>query len=989
MCFKYLVSPFIFISLSVLALSSFAEKMDLDTHTAVIEKLTVVTSNLDESDASKTPSTLRLADLLAERARLKNLKEVEQNCDNCLKSKEDRLLAVSHYNYVISRLTDDIRGTAMLQKAHLHLILGQMKETEKVYQQVTKEGEKKHSQNVIGQAHAAYGDLYFQKAEFKKAKEQYEKALSIKQTPNKGLVHYRLAWCLFNLDQVKNSIAKMEMILTTPELTQVHNGDEIAQDESFKIDVAKDLASFYARTKITKQTVAKLTHLSPNHEKINNLYFLATEADRLGKKKESALVWLIYLDQSGKDKNALEAQIRLMRLRRDTGDVTASLAIFDNVKKLMEDPGCDKNCDLYQSQIKSWITDWSREEKKNQTPELTQAYVQYTQIFPNDEEMFFSGAIAAKQRKQLSLAYDLFKQAADVSHKNLRKADDKQTKALLTIRDQSLVAQMDISETLKDSKLRFMAYMHYLELQPKGSQEFEVRYQLAQLEFEDGKYQKSADSFRYLALEKINGKKELQKSAADMSLEALIKIKNEPLIQKWSLDYAQNFKNGKAEYESIHRKAVLNSTATNINAKRASNDDLKTLMNVSLAKATPQEKVIYYKNAYLLALQLHNFPEAKKANQSLLNLKEIKATDKEEAIRNRIWLAEMELDFKTAYTYTKQTSGRMTADKAFRLLGLAEMARIDASQHENEFLKLSKDQSLRASVIVGKVQRSAHPIKTVTPYIKELSKTPKILGRLSLEIYSRTNNKEILEKSLQYSAVKKSSYGVLITRLLKYPTLNKEIAALQKMKLDIKNQNSLKKSLEARLKKMSQFETNVNAAIRSRDIVLQAITLDVLMLENQRLYNDLLNLPVPRGLKTQDLQQYKAILEQQALPFKKKAGQIYDKLVSIWTDKTWTEQIAQNYIDARFEYKPALKQDIQELMKHSPSGKKAKLQAALSESIKIPTERAVLQVQDKVRQNPFETKPVVELKDLASKRGNDILVSHLEGRLDQMRKVNP
>lgn len=973
--------------LGLMASQGHAEKMDLDTHTAVISRLETIVKDLDDKDVSKVPSSLRLADLLADRARLKALKETEQNCNNCLKAKEDRLSALNYYNYAIPRLTDDIRGSAMLQKAHIHFFLGQLNETEKIYNQITKEGAKRHGQDILGQAHASYGDLYFQKADFKKAKAEYDRALLIEKTPNKGLVHYRLAWCMFNLDQITSAISKMEMILQTPRLTEVNNGDGLVQDESFKIDVAKDLASFYARTTVTRATVDKLHRLSPNSEKIQNISYLGTELDRLGKKKESALVWLVYLDQSGKDKNALEAQIRLMRLRRDTGDVKSALATFENVKKIWENDGCDDKCDQYQAQIKNWIIDWNREEKKQQTLELTQAFLIYSNIFPQDEEMFFSGAVAAQQRKQYAQAFELYKRAADAAHKKLRKLDDKQKKPVLIIRDQSLIAEMDIAETLKNPNMRHSAYMHYLEMQPQGEKNFEVRYQLAQLKFEAKDYERSAHEFRALALEKTKGKRELQKTAATMSIESLIRTKNEPMIQKWSLEYSKNFIEARNEFELIHRKAVLNSTAANINAKNVSNSDLANLKTVSLAKSTPEEKVIYFKNVYLLALQLHNFPEAKSANQQLLNLKEIKAQDRDEAVRNRIWLAELELDFKTAYAFTKEQSGKMTAERSLKLLWLAEMAGLNGSKHEDDFLKMSKDRALRASVIVGKVQRSAHPIKTMQPYMKELSQSPEVLSRLALEVYSRTNNREILEKAFSYKSVKASSNGALIARLLFYKELNKDISALQSMRLQTRNDSTLKKSLDARLKALSQFEKHVNSAVRGKDIVLQAITLNVLMLENQRLYNDLVKLPAPRGLKGADLEKYTALLEQNASPYKKKAGQIYEKLVVVWTDGSWTEAMAKNYTSARIEYKGAMKQDISELMKHSPSGKKAMLDSALKEPTSIPTEKAVSQVREKVRRNPFETSTVVELKDLEARRGNDIFVTHLDARLDQMKRV--
>lgn len=982
----FTMQKIIFINFAIFTSVVFAEKMDLEAHTAVIQKLEAIVNDLDERDASKVPSTLRLGDLLAERSRLKALKEVEQNCDNCLKSKEDRILALKHYNYVVPKLTNDIRGSAMLQKAHIHLSLNQTKDAQDIYKQITNEGKKKHDDGTLGQAHAAFGDLYFQKSEFKKAKFEYETALAIEKTPNKGLIHYRLSWCLFNLDQVDNAIAKMEMILTHSQLTEFNNGDGVQQDESFKVDVAKDLASFYARTTITTKTIEKIIRLSPESEKQQNLFFLGTEADRLGKKKESALVWMVYLDRSGKEKGALEAQIRLMRLRRDMGDIKGALAIFDNVKKLLKDPGCEDKCSLYQAQIKSWIIDWGKEEKKNQTVGLTQAYVEFTNIYPDDEEMFFSGAIAAQQRKQLTIAFDMYKKSADVAYKKLKKSENNNKVSLTTILDQSLVAEMDIAETMKNANMRFSAYMHYLELQPNGIREFEVRYQLAQLEFEAKNYEKSAVSFRNLALEKRKIKTQLQQTAATMSIESLIRLKNEDLIQKWSYEYAKVFTSGKNEFSEIHKKAVLNTTAAKINSKQASSSDLENLKAVSLTKSTDKEKINYYKNVYLLSLQIHNFPEAKSANKNLLSIKSLSGSDHDEAIRNRIWLAELELDFKTAYQLTKQQEKKASAESSLRLLWLAEMAHIDPSQHENEYLKLSHNRAMRASVIVGKVQRSKLPIKTVKPHLSELSQSPTVLARLALEIYSRTNNREILEKAYSYSSVQRAPNGQIIARLLFYRDLNKDTNELALMRLNSRDQNSLKKSLDARLKKLSQFETHVNKAVKARDIILQAITLNTLMLENQRLYNDLLKLPVPKGLKNADRQKYLALLEQNAFPYKKKAGQIYEKLVIIWTDKTWTETLAKNFVEARFEYKPAMKKDILELIKHSPSGKKSLLEDALKEPNFIPTEKAVSQVREKIRNKPFEPSPVLELKDLESRRGNDLIVTHLDARLEQMKR---
>jgi tetratricopeptide (TPR) repeat protein len=978
--------------LMIMSSSVFAEKMDLETHTVVIERLTQIIKDLDEKDASKVPSSLRLADLLSERSRLKALKEVEQNCTNCLKSKEDRLSAVSYYEYVVPRLPDDMRGHAMIQKAHLHYALGQVSATEKLYKQITKEGRKKHSSLILGQAHASLGDVYFQKSDFKTAKKEYDLALSINETPQKGLIHYRLGWCLFNLGQTSKAISKLEMILKTPRLTEIQTSEGVKQDESFKIDVCKDLASLYARTKITNKTIQNLLSLSPEGQKQQNLHYLGTEADRLGKKKESALVWVVYLDNTGKDKEALDAQIRLMKLKRDMGDSKGALQTFENVKNLWKDPGCGKKCDELQGQIKNWITSWNREEKKSLSNELTLAYITYTSIFPTDEEMILWGAGVAQQRKQYSQAFDLYRNAAEVSHKKLNvwgKISKEEKASLTKSFDGALIGEIDMAETLKNHDKRISAYNHYLKLNPKGARDFEVRYQLAQVEFEKKNYEKAAGAFRALALENTKNKRTLQVTAANMSIDSLVSLKDESSIEKWSAEYAQKFPEARKEFSLIHRKSVMNITAARINSKKADKSDLEKLKTVSLVGSTAQEKINLYKNIYSLAVRIENFPEAKKANQNLLILSELKGKDREEAQKNRIWLAELELDFKTAYRLTKDESGKMTADRALRLIWLAEMAGINPSTHEKDFLRLSKNSSLRATVIVHHIQRQVHPYKAMKPYMKELSNSPDVLGKLSLEIYSKTNNREVLVKAYDNRSVRISSAGGIIGRLLAYKELNQKMSKLAKSKLNSRSDKLLKKSLEERLKLISEMEKEGQSAIKSKDLVLQAITLNVLRVENNRLYNDITKLPVPRGLKPDQQKQYNDLLLAQAQPFKSKSEQIENKLTQFWKNSTWTEQFAKNYEDARYEYKPALKQDMQQLISHTPNPYRSRLQGALNASIKIPSEKAVANARSNIKKNPFETDYVRELKELESKRGNDVVVSHLEARLQQMKGLVP
>ena len=93
---------------------------------------------------------------------------------------------------------------------------------------------------------------------------------------------------------------------------------------------------------------------------------------------------MVYLDSSSQDKEALEAQIRLMKLK-EMGDAQGALATFDNVKTLWKKPGCGDKCDEYQAQIKSGS--WIGTARKRKSDQRARAYIKYTSLFPEDEEM--------------------------------------------------------------------------------------------------------------------------------------------------------------------------------------------------------------------------------------------------------------------------------------------------------------------------------------------------------------------------------------------------------------------------------------------------------------------------------------------------------------------------------------------------------------------------------------------------------------------------
>src|SRR4051812_12264169 len=83
---------------------AYAEKMDLTTHTLVIEKLENVRQSLDDKNPSLIDISLRLADVYAERARLLILNDNEKD------SKTDRESALKLYQSSFKKASTSQKG---------------------------------------------------------------------------------------------------------------------------------------------------------------------------------------------------------------------------------------------------------------------------------------------------------------------------------------------------------------------------------------------------------------------------------------------------------------------------------------------------------------------------------------------------------------------------------------------------------------------------------------------------------------------------------------------------------------------------------------------------------------------------------------------------------------------------------------------------------------------------------------------------------------
>jgi tetratricopeptide (TPR) repeat protein len=276
--------------------AALAEKMNSETQNMVIERLEQIIKDMGAHDSSLNPSRLRLADLLAERARLRFMNEIEVSCKGCKGSVADREKALKLYQSVFPHFQAQIQGVILFQMAHLYDIAGQGQKAANLYLGILK-NPKKYSPEMITATRSALADLYFQQGNYKQSLYLYNLVSRDPKADQKALVQYRIAWCHFNLGALKTAIRTLEKLANKPELMTKNTTAGVVLDDGFRQDVLQDLATFYSRRAVTDQDITSFQRLTPDAIKKVMLLNFAQEVDRLGQKQAAAKIYHIYLDR--------------------------------------------------------------------------------------------------------------------------------------------------------------------------------------------------------------------------------------------------------------------------------------------------------------------------------------------------------------------------------------------------------------------------------------------------------------------------------------------------------------------------------------------------------------------------------------------------------------------------------------------------------------------------------------------------------------------
>ncbi len=943
-----------------------ANALDADSQNLLIDKLQKVYLTLAPNDSSKVAVTLRLADLYAERARTESMKDGGGGASVT----QDREKALRLYNEVLERAPEASRPKIIMQIGHLHQMNGQEEKAIGFYQRNLKT---ETDPSLLAEAHLSLGEIYFKRRAYPQALNHYEKVLELSKGAGRGLAAYRRAWSKFHQGNVRDGIKEIEVVLSTPELLSRGNNGGNQVDPQFHEEVSRDYATFLSKETVTKDKVESLFKLSPENTRIENTKTLAYDLERLGKKDEALMTWTFISGYLSQPADRLAAHLSMAQLHLDKLDKANALKSYEMAMQSWKEAG-EKNEAELKRRARNFVVAWNQTEKKAPSVELLAAYDLYLAVHKEDIDAQLYAAQIAAEQKNYAVAFGKYSVARDMLAKDPKNADKLETVVL---------SQIEIGEGSKDPVLAQQAYDSYIQYSPKKTKLQEVQYQKAKMLYDKADYAAAGEELRKIALSS-KGDAKIRKQAANLSLDALVLMKNETNLIGWAKDYEKAFPGDKADFSNVIQKAILTKSAALAETDPAG--ALVVLREFDPAKSGPEDKVKFYKNKMILADKQGELKEASAAADALLALPQASAEDKELAWGRKAYYAELRLDFSTAFAATEKLQKSLPVDeKAFKMAVFAELSGRQSVPFYLNYLSQTKDADRKPLVAAELVRKSKTPEVELEKVKAVLSAQPGLLAQLYAEIFAKKPNDAILKKVSADAKLRETDAGKLLAR----QSFLKDFAGIKKQvtadKFDTSSTNKLAASIKRRAALLVKAEGLAEKSIQSGDWTAQLVSIDLMAKEAERFYQDLLSAPMPQGLSPEEEQEYLNLLQAQATPYQTKAAEAKAKVAQFW-QADWVKPL-----QASWEQKPVRKiigMELEALKEIAPPEQAAKL-AEFKDEVNLQARPSVQEMQlarQKVFENPKDAKALEELMVLERKSDNLAMSEYLATRLERLNK---
>lgn len=972
-----------------LQLTALGAGVDSRTSDLLINKFEKVYLQLAPGDEARVGVTLRLADLLAEKARRLSMDEMNNGCVQCTAGAQERKDALKYYNEVVEKLAEDKRGRVLSQMGHLYELNGESEKALKLYSDVIV-AEKNPA--LLGDVHLSMAELQFRRSNFATALKHYEAALGFPEFERRGFASYRQAWSLFNSGNLDPAINGLKTILNSPELLTRSGGSAggaVSVDKQFQEEVSRDLATFVARKGVTMDDVAMIFAQSPDVAKMANVIYLASELERLGQTASAVKVWRFLQDKQSDPVKRLEGHIRLAQLELNQGHRRESLKEYEQALRLWTQIGdCGQGeCKEWKSRLKNYVVDWNREEKKKPSAELFETYEKYIGTFRGELDMTVWAAQVAQERQEWFKAYGLLGEAASL--RLVAKPED--TKNMPT-HESLLLSQVEVAEKSKSEELIAKSLDEYLAQTQEKSQFVSVHYQRAHRLYKASKFAEAAVALKAVALLPEKQSPDIKKQAADLALDALVLLKRDRDLETWAQEFAGVFKGQSSEYQNIARRSVLNQAAQLADAKDQ-NVDLsqawETLNRMDLKGAAEAERMTYYKNRLILAEKLKNLDEVSSSIEKLLTMKTLSPEDRQFALSRKAWLAELKLDFKTALTTSEklQMPEIKPDQRALKLAMYADLSGSGSETYYRQYLEAADDEDKKVAVAAKLVRESAKPQHTLDQMVGLFKGKPDIYAALQYEIYLKDGNRKVALARLKGNEFAKTPQVKALWREDYLARFEKAKTELTGHAMKATNDRELSRSLKRRMDLLAGIEKLMKEAIDAEDWTAQMLTVQVLGGESNRYYQEILSLPMPDGLTPEQQNEYLQLLSQQAAPHQIRSQELQAKFQEFWGHENLIANFAKRLPPYAGPDREKYLSELKLVAAVAPETHKAQIEQVLQTPVQeklVPTLAELEGARSQVRAQPFDRGVLENLLSLEKKMGRDAMVAYLENRIAKM-----
>lgn len=964
-----------------------AEKMDLEANDLVIGKLESTLKSLKQEDKTINTVTLKiqLANLYSEKARLLLVEEGKQGCDNCLKSVNTRQKAIELYSSVTPQQLDLDGGQSSLQLAYL-LEATNSNKTLPIYNRLIQK--KTTTKANLIKSYSKRAEFYFKEGAFDKSIADFQKVQSLSPQAEHGAVLHKIAWAYFNKGEIDQATNILFQILSH---SNAKTNNPI--DESFQIEVARDLALFITKVSVTQNLLSKVFEVTPASERATNLLFFSEESERIGEIQNAVTAWEILIKSKDITKEQkTSALLGLARNHRENHRFEKSNSYF--AQALETTKASDEDSAKV---FKLFLTQWEKQIKKfTKTTQIKDsqiallvAYDHFLKYFTDNYEVYLWQAQLAQKVNKFDKALASYSRASDLIAESIKNTKSSTAQAnQRKLLNEVLLTEVSLAENSVNSKLKLTAYEHYLTLYPTGPENAKVRYQKAKLFYDLNDYSKSYELFNEIATDSKYTNMDLKLKSANLALDSLAIKKDIPTLEEKSNEYAKRFPQNHSEFNTIAVKAGMQITksiaARDESAKNAESalDKLNSI-NINPKTSKPSDYKQYLMTKIELETKAHQWTQALNHLNDFLSLKSVNATEKSWALNKKLSISEFILDFKMAYQTLLQLKYNTSKDPKELLKGalIAELAQYPVLPWLEKVIKSpqsSKDQSDLARVQM--IRLSSNPWKSLHQMSSFLKNKPNLLANIALECFSNDNRYSEIPWVLSFSGVKQTWEGKTLQRMATMKNLKDIERSLANQSINAKNDMTLTKSLQKRVTTLQNLQSTLHKAQRNEEWSIEVVVATRLKIENQRLAGEIETLPVPKNIKKDKAKaQFKLELVRQAQPFHKTASELNTYLIRLWKDKTYLTSLLET-IDANDRVRPTLMKELSSVASIAPRELVNEVQAQLNEFKNRPSNKDIATTQLELQKDPFDADLHNLLLSMEKKRGNRSMVVFLQAR---------